>query len=176
MLTFSPSLTFPAKTAEGCTKHDFGMRGLQLRINLGAAISSFFQIVPMSSKDSSTKQIGEYLLKGWTLLGDNCPNGCNVPLMRSRDKKHLVCCGCEVDFLHQVIPSGAEPSMSLMHPEPSSVTQGPSTSCEKSSLGSIVDKKLAWAAEQIQGSTSISDLLSLVDLATKLMNLRKQLS
>ena len=130
----------------------------------------------MSSKDSSTKQIGEYLLKGWTLLGDNCPNGCNVPLMRSRDKKHLVCCGCEVDFLHQVIPSATEPSMSLMHREPSSETQARSPFCEKSSLGPIIDKKLDWAAEQIQGSTSISDLLSLVDLASKLVNLRKQLS
>lgn len=39
-------------------------------------------------------KIAQYLLKGWCLLNEYCPNGQNIPLVRSR-KGELLCCGCD---------------------------------------------------------------------------------
>jgi len=38
-------------------------------------------------------EIAKYLLKGWCLLNDYCPNGHNIPLVRSRDMRYVCCCG-----------------------------------------------------------------------------------
>lgn len=39
-------------------------------------------------------KIAQYLLKGWCLLNEYCPNGQNIPLVRSREGA-LLCCGCD---------------------------------------------------------------------------------
>ena len=123
--------------------------------------------------DSASKRIGEHLLQGWTMLGDSCPNGCNVPLMRSRDKKSLVCLGCEVDFLHQ-----AEKVVEISK-APINVTESaPSCSPQMDShftLLSSLDSRLDWISEQIAKSTSVSDLNHMVELASKMVALRKAL-
>mmetsp|Transcript_116469 Transcript_116469/g.340744 ORF Transcript_116469/g.340744 Transcript_116469/m.340744 type:complete len:321 (-) Transcript_116469:75-1037(-) len=43
--------------------------------------------------DNHPAKIAKYLLKGWCLLNDYCPNGQNIPLVRSREGA-LVCAGC----------------------------------------------------------------------------------
>ncbi|KAK8812349.1 hypothetical protein WA158_007583 [Blastocystis sp. Blastoise] len=37
--------------------------------------------------------MGKYLLNGWTMLNENCPNNCNVPLFRNKENE-LVCPNC----------------------------------------------------------------------------------
>ena len=99
------------------------------------------------------------------MLGDNCPNGCNVPLMRSRDKKSLVCLGCDTDFL-------AERTA-----EPASVDrndQGKS-SANHTDLASVVDSKIAWVASEMGRTSSVAELSSLADLASKLVALKNSL-
>lgn len=46
------------------------------------------------SKDDGPKRIAAYLLKGWVLTNEYCPNNTNVPLVRSRAGTY-VCCGCD---------------------------------------------------------------------------------
>ena len=42
------------------------------------------------------KKLGELMLRGWTLLGDTCPEGtCRCPLMKSPDGQKY-CVNCEV--------------------------------------------------------------------------------
>mmetsp|Transcript_140944 Transcript_140944/g.270465 ORF Transcript_140944/g.270465 Transcript_140944/m.270465 type:complete len:271 (-) Transcript_140944:155-967(-) len=38
-------------------------------------------------------EIAKYLLKGWCLLNEYCPNGHNIPLVRSRENKIVCVCG-----------------------------------------------------------------------------------
>lgn len=178
-LTFSPSFTNPATTADGCTKHDFGMRGLQLRINLGDVISRKLpeNIMRMPTQDA-TKKIGENLLKGWTLLGDVCPAGCNVPLMRSRDKQQLICCACDRDF-NKEQPSSESGTTKETPQEIASRSH-----CEEGSLESAcipvlrkaVDDKLEWAAENLCASNSIDEMQTLISLTVQLLKLKRELS
>lgn len=42
--------------------------------------------------DSQPAKIAKYLLKGYCLLNEYCPNGQNVPLVRSREGVLLCCC------------------------------------------------------------------------------------
>jgi len=44
-------------------------------------------------------KIAKYLLKGWCLLNEYCPNGQNIPLVRSKEGT-LVCAGCESSCPH----------------------------------------------------------------------------
>ena len=116
----------------------------------------------------ASKKIGEYLLKGWTMLGDNCPHGCNVPLMRSRDGSSLVCYGCDTDFLARA----AEVAESTTIPNEKSnvfILAG------DGKLRSSLDSKLAWLSTQIESTNSISELHSMVDLANKIIILRKSI-
>ena len=132
----------------------------------------------MSSSDLATKRIGENLLRGWTLLGENCPGGCTVPLMRSRDKKQLVCCGCEVDFLNQEVSRATlvpEVVVSQANQAHSSVSTGVKAGVDRSELSSVLDGKLAWLSKQIEISTSVVDLAQMVELASKLLELRRTL-
>ncbi|EER20623.1 conserved hypothetical protein [Perkinsus marinus ATCC 50983] len=41
--------------------------------------------------------IGEYLLKGWAMLGESCPQCC-IPLMRSPDRVKMMCVGCHTEW------------------------------------------------------------------------------
>ncbi|KAJ1959204.1 hypothetical protein IWQ62_004704 [Dispira parvispora] len=44
--------------------------------------------------DSVTRRMSEYMLKGWVLTDQECPNGCGVPLMRTKDHSETFCAGC----------------------------------------------------------------------------------
>ncbi|BAM42462.1 uncharacterized protein TOT_040000829 [Theileria orientalis strain Shintoku] len=46
-----------------------------------------------SKNDEITQKMAGLLLKGWTMLSDNCTRCTEVPLMRSRDGSS-VCCKC----------------------------------------------------------------------------------
>jgi uncharacterized Zn finger protein (UPF0148 family) len=125
----------------------------------------------MASGDFVTKRIGDNLLKGWTLLGDNCPQGCNVPLMRSRDKKSLVCCRCDTDFMNQI---------SLTAPNEGNVAAEKNDTPRIDGMKNVdllgaLDRKLVWLEELFANTTSISDLHLMVDLITKINTLKKQL-
>ena len=170
ILTFSPSFTLPASTADGWMKHDFGISGLQLRISLGDTIVQFparekkYSDLRREMNDSSQK-IGDFLLKGWTMLGDNCPHGCNVPLMRSRDKRSLVCLGCDTDFL-----AGNASEQTSLAP-----TENKAPKKEDYGLNEVLDRTLCWVVSEMDRSTSVSELSGLADLAAKLLALKNSI-
>jgi uncharacterized Zn finger protein (UPF0148 family) len=155
------------------------MRGLQLRINLGAVISTKLpeNIMRMPTQDA-TKKIGENLLKGWTLLGDVCPAGCNVPLMRSRDKQQLICCACDRDF-NKELPSSESGTTKETAQEIADRFDCPGRSLESACipmLRNAVDEKLEWAAENIRASNSIDEMQTLISLTVQLLTLKRELS
>ncbi|KAH8118448.1 hypothetical protein DFH11DRAFT_1502992 [Phellopilus nigrolimitatus] len=91
----------------------------------------------MSAIDVSSK-LGEYMLKGWVLTDEICPNeGCPVPLMRSPKSytpSCMFCANCDGDPQislltsmpdKHAISSGSRPAL-LRHPSPS-ITQSSST-------------------------------------------------
>ncbi|KAK5575782.1 hypothetical protein RB653_006916 [Dictyostelium firmibasis] len=65
----------------------------------------------LKKSDEFSSKMGEFLLKGWSLLSDSCPNNeCyGVPLMKDREKKfYCVSCkmsGLEIEDLIQKLPS-----------------------------------------------------------------------
>jgi len=51
--------------------------------------------------DNHPAKIAKYLLKGWCLLNEYCPNGQNVPLVRSREGQVVCVCGDPTCRYHQ---------------------------------------------------------------------------
>ena len=128
------------------------------------------------SSDSASKKIGENLLKGWTLLGDVCPEGCNIPLMRSRDQKHLVCCGCEKDFLavkETVMKSCKNQDLLMDNRTDNSPENNSKGSFPK--LISALDSKICHIATMIENTSSLSEIGEMVDVASRLVRLRREL-
>lgn len=131
----------------------------------------------MSSNDATSKKMGENLLRGWTMLGENCPNGCLVPLMRSRDKSQLVCVACDVDFNRpvQTQPQECKPVQPATI-APASDSNLMSSTSETASFISSLNAKLSWVKNLIDASSSVHDLSDLVALATQLVDLRTKLN
>lgn len=125
--------------------------------------------------DSASKRIGENLLKGWTLLGDNCPDGCNIPLMRSRDKFHLICCECGKDFLEtKKATSSSSPDGIL--PDPSLGDECDSKIAPNNfALKKSVESKIKWISNLIDSTSSVSDLGEILAVAKQLIDLRDAL-
>ena len=117
------------------------------------------------ASDSPSKLIGEYLLKGWTLMGETCSKDCNVPLMRSRDKSSLICVGCGVDFMKKPLLKSDEE----IHATNSQVQS------DSDNLLSVVDGKIKWLVSEVAASTSLEHLNVLVDTLSKFVTLRKNM-
>lgn len=129
----------------------------------------------MQQTDNATKKIGENLLKGWTLLGEVCPAGCNVPLMRSRDNQHVICCACDKDFVQ--IPSTDSQAVEVSKTAMGS-TSAVSSSINPSSfsrLASAVDFQITRLAERLERSYDEGQIEILLSNATKLIYFRKLL-
>lgn len=47
------------------------------------------------------EKLGNLLLKGWTMLGNSCPQCMETPLMRSKDKK-IYCGKCDIYLSHDM--------------------------------------------------------------------------
>ena len=64
-------------------------------------VSLFFFSLAMASQraDLYSKKLGELLLKGWTMLGENCPMTGEVPLMRDpkSGRSYSIACGQYTD-------------------------------------------------------------------------------
>lgn len=120
--------------------------------------------------DSASKRIGENLLKGWTLLGENCPDGCNIPLMRSRDQSKLVCCECSKDFLKIEEKSTFREDKVILMKSSEAEKDSPSLYLQRA-----VDSKISWMADKIEKTCSVTDLADFVEVASKLVKLRGEL-
>ena len=131
----------------------------------------------MSSNHDATKKIGENLLKGWTLLGDVCPKGCNIPLMRSRDKQHLICFACDTDFMQpENEGTNVEPHSPASNAAQDSTMGGkPSTSRSKKAIKNSVDSKLEWIAKRLEQTENITELRDLAATAKELISLRRDI-
>jgi uncharacterized Zn finger protein (UPF0148 family) len=130
------------------------------------------------SSDQVTKDIGEKLLQGWTLLGDICPTGCHTPLMRSRDKSQLFCCSCGTDFLKQTIRQETP----VVECQSLTVDDKPVTSETQTRLPCLaglsfaVESKIDWLAGLVQTCSNPSELSSLITVTEQLLKLQKSLS
>ncbi|KAJ1652266.1 hypothetical protein IWQ61_007359 [Dispira simplex] len=58
--------------------------------------------------DNITRRMSEYMLKGWVLTDQECPNGCGVPLMRTKDHSETFCAGC---VGNEANPEGSDTSL-----------------------------------------------------------------
>ncbi|GLI60718.1 hypothetical protein VaNZ11_002818 [Volvox africanus] len=49
-------------------------------------------------KADTSKRLGALLLRGWAMLGENCPE-CQVPLMKERTSHERLCVNCDTTFV-----------------------------------------------------------------------------
>ncbi|GIM04876.1 hypothetical protein Vretimale_9374 [Volvox reticuliferus] len=49
-------------------------------------------------KGDTSKRLGALLLRGWAMLGENCPD-CQVPLMKERASNERLCVNCDTTFV-----------------------------------------------------------------------------
>ncbi|KAJ1336870.1 hypothetical protein BSLG_006634 [Batrachochytrium salamandrivorans] len=51
---------------------------------------------PMNRRQEGSRRIGTYMLSGWVLMDDMCPNrGCGLPIFRDKDRTKTICCMCD---------------------------------------------------------------------------------
>ncbi|KAN0033980.1 hypothetical protein ACTFIV_000459 [Dictyostelium citrinum] len=85
----------------------------------------------LKKSDEFSSKMGEFLLKGWSLLSDSCPNNeCyGVPLMKDREKKfYCVSCkmsGLEIEDLIQKLPSANSTETPTTSPTTTTTTSNP---------------------------------------------------
>ncbi|KAN0011844.1 hypothetical protein ACTFIU_007415 [Dictyostelium citrinum] len=85
----------------------------------------------LKKSDEFSSKMGEFLLKGWSLLSDSCPNNeCyGVPLMKDREKKfYCVSCkmsGLEIEDLIQKLPSTNSTETPTTSPTTTTTTSNP---------------------------------------------------
>lgn len=61
-----------------------------------------------AKSDRDAGEIAKYLLAGWTLLNDHCPNpACSVPLVGNKEKQ-MLCVSCGARVMHE---KDADPSL-----------------------------------------------------------------
>ncbi|KAJ3055762.1 hypothetical protein HK097_009415 [Rhizophlyctis rosea] len=79
-------------------------------------------------QDRGTSKLGTYLLQGWVMLEDSCETpGCNLPLMRTKDRSRTICVLCND-------PNGAD--LPPQQPEPATAfDSGEETASEPEVLG-----------------------------------------
>lgn len=71
-------------------------------------------------RNAGINEISQLLLQGWTMLADACPReGCNMPLMRSRQGR-ILCCSCRANVERHEHPPNTTPVVNS--------SAGPSTS------------------------------------------------
>ncbi len=129
----------------------------------------------------ASNKIGEHLLKGWTLMGESCPLECNTPLMRSPDRKSLICFSCNTDFLtyanaptHHSDPKldGGEGQKKAVT---SPVPHHDSGTDSSSQLRVKILNKLDWASDSLAVSTNVDELLKLGSLIETLVRIRNSI-
>ncbi|KAF9981729.1 hypothetical protein BGZ75_006918 [Mortierella antarctica] len=68
----------------------------------------------MDNTDRVSAAMGQYMLQGWAMLNDGCPD-CNTPLMRNREATSQICVNCELN--PPVDPEEAEMTPARQQPE-----------------------------------------------------------
>ncbi|TNJ30167.1 hypothetical protein GMRT_14292 [Giardia muris] len=57
--------------------------------------------MPATAGRNATDDMGAYLLKGYTMLAQSCPNGCTMPLLREPGTGREFCVGCNYSKVPQ---------------------------------------------------------------------------
>ncbi|KNC98200.1 uncharacterized protein SPPG_06602 [Spizellomyces punctatus DAOM BR117] len=64
-------------------------------------------------QDKGSSRLGTYMLQGWVLTDEPCPvPGCNIPLVRSKDRARKLCVLCD-DPEHPHPPPSAKPESNV---------------------------------------------------------------
>ncbi|KAJ3039941.1 hypothetical protein HDV00_011607 [Rhizophlyctis rosea] len=85
-------------------------------------------------QDRGTSKLGTYLLQGWVMLEEGCSTpGCNLPLMRTKDRSRTICVLCN-DPNGPDLPPPEEPE-----PEPTPVEDNSDIQSEPEVLGTDVE-------------------------------------
>lgn len=90
----------------------------------------------VASSSNTSKSMGDYLLRGWTMLADNCPR-CKIPLMRKPEAgtMHCVSCGAQVIRPEEFDPAKHAVSQEGASSGPSSAARQARTTGEDNTSG-----------------------------------------
>ena len=119
------------------------------------------------------KLLGDHMLKGWILLADNCPKGCNVPLVQQRQTGLKKCVQCSYEKIKH---SGIE---TIPQPEPIGFRKSDTTATiaqndtnpEISSIKAALSKQLMLQAQQLNSLTTAGEIKEHLDVIERLIDL-----
>ncbi|CAF1100235.1 unnamed protein product [Adineta ricciae] len=112
-----------------------------------------------------TKKLGEYLLKGYCMLGDTCPE-CNCILLRTPERE-LLCVGCsEIDANSKKSESEDATTVTTSKKKKHSKKQkNKKEANETISHCDQLESKLKWAVDELtksQNATRINEMCSVI--------------
>jgi uncharacterized Zn finger protein (UPF0148 family) len=109
----------------------------------------------------TTKQLGDLMLQGWTMLGETCPNGCQIPLMLKKSTGEKRCVGCPL----QLVPI-IDPQL----PTLASPTRG-----VQAFKNDILLNKIRKCLERIQQTDDLTLIRQISDVVIQLTEVYKRL-
>jgi len=107
--------------------------------------------------DSQPAKIAKYLLKGYCLLNEYCPNGQNVPLVRSREGVLLCCCDDPTCPYKEKVAASPRPAAPAPSPSPPAALESsppPSSASPRGGGGGAAAEKAPAASFQPLARTS----------------------
>ncbi|UJR09152.1 hypothetical protein I4U23_013400 [Adineta vaga] len=124
-----------------------------------------------------TKKLGEYLLKGYCMLGDTCPE-CNCILLRTTDDK-LLCVGCnEIDMNNEKSENGELTTTANKKKEDKKRSKKQKTKKESNETRNSCDQlenKLKWAVDELAKSQNPARINEMCSVIVKLTETIKAL-
>jgi uncharacterized Zn finger protein (UPF0148 family) len=115
--------------------------------------------------------LGDHMLKGWILLADTCPKGCNVPLVQQKTSGMQKCVQCNYEQSKQGIIRDSGPSKQLRVDDIGSKSH-PTESVEDSACASAkgsIAKQLVLQAEQLSYLTTRQEIREQLDVIDRLL-------
>jgi uncharacterized Zn finger protein (UPF0148 family) len=116
------------------------------------------------------KEIGNYMLKGWTLLGDSCAYGCNVPLLWHKNSGEFICVSCRKSDPRNLLNDDT----SHLNVEPAKDEQENKSSASNDILQNLW-KKLSTLSREIESSEDAHKVSLAIDMTQSLIKIIKEL-
>lgn len=126
-----------------------------------------------TARRSPTDAMGAYLLKGYTMLAQSCPNGCTVPLLREPGSGREFCVSCDYSKVPERPVGQKDDAQELANsiatrvgrlaakptkpPMERTMTQSSSDECVEDALAELKRAILA----QVASATKVKDLTAL---------------
>jgi len=110
----------------------------------------------MTDDSRKTKELGQKLLQGWTMLAESCPfEGCNVPLVEKKKDQTILCVSCGNCFKRQETEIGEIEMIAVTTQKP----KVESTPLPDTKTTSSASPKPAAAPPSVSNATSFTDMI-----------------